>query len=251
MSDIRTDTAFAVRLTGPVDSEGFPPEGAWETAPPVRFHSDWQGKNGDKQRETQVRLLGNDEFLFVRFDASYRDITVFEDAEPLGWRELRSRASIRLGGPRTRLSRIFMCPRRLGRWCSRTRRAKSGASEAASFFLCLRRAAPTPLVPIRKFDQYDGSQPCGGCTCCSATPDCKFSRQFSCRGESRTAELVAAADAGAHGVAKWAASGSDGSHVQSSGSRGGTHAGDGGRELSFRGGEIGSGAEIGYGRFAD
>src|SRR5258708_3843414 len=140
-----------------------------------------------------------------------------------------------------------MCPRRLGRWCSRTRRAKSGASEAASFFLCLRRAAATPLVPIRKFDQYDGSQPCGGCTCCSATPGYKFSRQFSCRDESRTAELVAAADAGAHGVAKWAASGSDGSHVQSSESGGGTHAGDGGRGLPFRVAEIGSGAEIGYG----
>jgi alpha-galactosidase len=87
MSDIRTDTAFAVRLAGPVDTEGFPPEGAWEMAPPVRFHSDWQGKNGDKQRETQVKLLWSDGFLFVRFDASYRNITVFEDAEPSGRRD--------------------------------------------------------------------------------------------------------------------------------------------------------------------
>jgi alpha-galactosidase len=87
MSDIRTDTAFAVRMAGAADAEGFPPEAAWETAPPVRFHLDWQGKNADKQRETQVRLLWNDEFLFVRFDASYRSITVFADAEPSGRRD--------------------------------------------------------------------------------------------------------------------------------------------------------------------
>jgi alpha-galactosidase len=87
MSDIRTDTAFAVRMAGAADAEGFPPEAAWETAPPIRFHLDWQGKNADKQRETQVRLLWNDEFLFVRFDANYRSITVFADSEPSGRRD--------------------------------------------------------------------------------------------------------------------------------------------------------------------
>src|SRR6266446_3259869 len=82
MADIRTDTAFAVRMAGAADAEGFPPERAWETAPPVCFTADWQGKNADRQRETQVRLLWNVEFLFLRFDAQYRSITVFADAEP-------------------------------------------------------------------------------------------------------------------------------------------------------------------------
>jgi alpha-galactosidase len=87
MADIRTDTAFAVRLAGAVDAEGFPPERAWETAPPVCFSADWQGKNADRQRETQVRLLWNDEFLFFRFEARYRGITVLADAESSGRRD--------------------------------------------------------------------------------------------------------------------------------------------------------------------
>ena len=86
MADIRTDTAFAVRIVGAADAEGFPPERAWETAPPVCFAADWQGKNADRQRETQVRVLWNAEFLFLRFDARYRSITVFLDAELSGRR---------------------------------------------------------------------------------------------------------------------------------------------------------------------
>jgi alpha-galactosidase len=81
MADIRTDAAIAVRMVGAVDAEGFPPERTWETAPPVCFSADWQGKNADRQRETQVRLLWNPEFLFVRFDARYRGISVFADSE--------------------------------------------------------------------------------------------------------------------------------------------------------------------------
>jgi alpha-galactosidase len=87
MADIRTNTAFAARTVGALDAEAFPPEGAWETAPPVCFSADWQGKNADAQRETQVRLLWNEEFLFLRFDARYRSITVFGDAEPSGRRD--------------------------------------------------------------------------------------------------------------------------------------------------------------------
>jgi alpha-galactosidase len=87
MADIRTDTAFAVRMAGAVDAEGFPQERAWETAPPVCFNADWQGKNADRQRETEVRLVWNAEFLFVRFAARYRSITVFDDGEPSGRRD--------------------------------------------------------------------------------------------------------------------------------------------------------------------
>jgi len=87
MADIRTNTAFAVRMTGAADAEGFPPERAWDTSPPVCFSADWQGKNADAQRETRVRLLWNEEFLFLRFDARYRSITVFGDAEPSGRRD--------------------------------------------------------------------------------------------------------------------------------------------------------------------
>jgi alpha-galactosidase len=87
MADIKTDTAFAVRMAGAANEEGFPPERAWETAPPVCFSADWQGKNADRHRETQVRLLWNPEFLFLRFDAFYRSITIFADSERSGRRD--------------------------------------------------------------------------------------------------------------------------------------------------------------------
>ncbi len=87
MADIRTDAAFAVRLVTALDEEGFPAEQAWEMAPPVRFCADWQGKNADPQRETEVRALWTREWLYVRFIAGYRTITVFSDAEPNGRRD--------------------------------------------------------------------------------------------------------------------------------------------------------------------
>ena len=87
MSDIRTDVVFAVRMAGPADGEGFPLERAWELAPPISFRADWQGNNADQQRETRARLLWNPESLFLRFDASYRTLTVFADSELSGRRD--------------------------------------------------------------------------------------------------------------------------------------------------------------------
>ncbi len=87
MADIRTDAAFAVRLVTAVDAEGFPAERAWEMAPPVRFCADWQGKNADPQRETEVRALWTREWLYLRFIARYRTITIYSDAEPNGRRD--------------------------------------------------------------------------------------------------------------------------------------------------------------------
>jgi alpha-galactosidase len=87
MPDLRTDTAIAVRLLSSADAEGFPREAAWETAPPIRFDTDWRGQNADAQRQTEVRLLWTPELLYLRFDARYRILTVFSDAEPNGRRD--------------------------------------------------------------------------------------------------------------------------------------------------------------------
>jgi len=81
MPELTIDTAIAVRLPDRTDAEGFPSDSAWDTAPPISFCADWQGKNADRGRETQVRLLWTPEFLFLRFDARYREITVFPDAD--------------------------------------------------------------------------------------------------------------------------------------------------------------------------
>jgi len=87
MPELTMDTAIAVRLRSSTDAEGFPKDGAWETAPPISFCADWQGKNADQGRETRVRLLWTPEFLFLLFNVRYREITVFPDAEANGRRD--------------------------------------------------------------------------------------------------------------------------------------------------------------------
>jgi alpha-galactosidase len=82
----RQFVAFADRLTEQVDGEGFPSKAAWDKAAPLRFDHDWQGKNPDPQRATEVRLLWTADTLFLRFHSQYRTITVFADARADGWR---------------------------------------------------------------------------------------------------------------------------------------------------------------------
>jgi alpha-galactosidase len=80
-------TAVAVRMPELPDAEGFPSGSSWELADPLRFDADWQGKNADLERETEVRLLWSPEWLYLLFRAKYRVITVFPDAEPDGRRD--------------------------------------------------------------------------------------------------------------------------------------------------------------------
>lgn len=79
--------ALAVQMGEQCDVEGFPAPSSWEHAAPLRFNADWQGKNADPERETEVRLLWTQETLFLRFRARYRTITVFPEAEPSGRRD--------------------------------------------------------------------------------------------------------------------------------------------------------------------
>jgi alpha-galactosidase len=80
-------TAVAVRMTEPADAEGFPTPASWEAARSVRFDTDWQGKNADPERETEVRMLWTADTLYLRFRSKYRVITVFSDAEANGRRD--------------------------------------------------------------------------------------------------------------------------------------------------------------------
>lgn len=79
--------AVAMQTAEPSDAEGFPMPASWEVAAPLQFNADWQGKNADPERETEVRLLWTSQMLFLRFRARYRSITVFPDAEPNGRRD--------------------------------------------------------------------------------------------------------------------------------------------------------------------
>ncbi len=80
-------TAVARKFTASIDATGFPPARAWEPAVPIRFNADWQGKNADPQRATEVLLLWTATTLYVKFVAQYRDISVFPDADPNGRRD--------------------------------------------------------------------------------------------------------------------------------------------------------------------
>ena len=84
---LKQGKAVAVRLTAPCDAEGFPRAASWGRACLLRFKADWQGKKADPERETEVRLLWTQEILFLRFQARYRTITVFADAEANGRRD--------------------------------------------------------------------------------------------------------------------------------------------------------------------
>ena len=63
------------------------PAAEWQNATPIRFFSDWQGKNPDPQRETRVRVLWSSRTLYLRFECLYRELYVFEDSEPNGRRD--------------------------------------------------------------------------------------------------------------------------------------------------------------------
>jgi alpha-galactosidase len=78
---------MATRLTGSVDSEGFPNVRDWKRVPEIQFNHDWRGKNADPERTTEVRILWTPETLFLRFHQRYRTITVYPDARPDGWRD--------------------------------------------------------------------------------------------------------------------------------------------------------------------
>jgi alpha-galactosidase len=81
------EAAVAREFSGQTGAEGFALDAAWEGAPAIRFRSDWQGKNADPERETEVRLLWSREALYLRFAARFRGISVFADAEPNGRRD--------------------------------------------------------------------------------------------------------------------------------------------------------------------
>ena len=59
----------------------------WQDASPITFDSDWQGKNADRGRETEVRVLWSRQNLYLRFECHYREIFTFEDSDPNGRRD--------------------------------------------------------------------------------------------------------------------------------------------------------------------
>lgn len=82
-----SDMAKAVYLSEALNSDGFPVTSAWNSAEIILFDSDWQGKNPDPERATEVQLLWTKEALFLHYRSRYRALTVFNDAEPSSRRD--------------------------------------------------------------------------------------------------------------------------------------------------------------------
>ena len=71
----------ATKLTTALDADGFPQPSAWNSATPIRFENDWQGRNPDLQRQTEVRVLWSKDWLYLNFRASYRDLYIFPNRD--------------------------------------------------------------------------------------------------------------------------------------------------------------------------
>src|SRR5947209_5472234 len=80
-------TILAMEISGLLDARGFPFSDSWNLAQPTRFASDWQGKNEDVGRETEVRVLWTEKMLYLKFRCRYRTLTVFADSESNGRRD--------------------------------------------------------------------------------------------------------------------------------------------------------------------
>jgi alpha-galactosidase len=74
-------------VAGEIRLDAAHPAAEWQKAHPVIFCSDWQGKNPDEQRETQVRVLWSPQTLYLRFECRYRELHVFADSDSNGRRD--------------------------------------------------------------------------------------------------------------------------------------------------------------------
>ena len=81
------DTATTKRVSREIRLDAANPASEWQSAEPVRFSADWQGKNDNKALETEVRVLWSPEMLHVRFACHYLELFVFEDSDPNGRRD--------------------------------------------------------------------------------------------------------------------------------------------------------------------
>jgi alpha-galactosidase len=80
-------TITATRVSGRLRLDATNPADEWLAAQPVRFSTDWQGKNADPAFETEIRVLWSADTLYLQFLCHYHDLFVFEDCEPNGRRD--------------------------------------------------------------------------------------------------------------------------------------------------------------------
>jgi alpha-galactosidase len=75
-----TSQIIATQLRRPLDAQTFPGNDDWSRAGPIVFCANWEGEEADPQRKTEVRMLWSSQFLYLRFEAHYRDIYIYPEA---------------------------------------------------------------------------------------------------------------------------------------------------------------------------
>jgi len=86
-AEISRSEITAARVSDEIRLDAASPAKEWESAVPVRFSTDWQGKNADPALETEVSVLWSPATLYLRFVCHYRDLFVFDDSDPNGRRD--------------------------------------------------------------------------------------------------------------------------------------------------------------------
>ena len=81
------DEIVARRVSHELQLDAAHPASEWQQAQPVVFCADWQGRQSDPERETRVRVLWTPDTLYLCFECRYRELFLFNDADPDGRRD--------------------------------------------------------------------------------------------------------------------------------------------------------------------
>jgi len=75
-----TNQIIAAQVRRPMDAQTFPSKDDWSRARPVVFCANWKGEQADPQRKTEVRMLWSSQSFYLRFEARYREIYIYSEA---------------------------------------------------------------------------------------------------------------------------------------------------------------------------
>lgn len=81
------EEVVAAPLKHEIQLDAAHPSLEWQRSAPVSFCGDWQGKNADPAKQTEVRVMWSSSTLYIRFVSHYRDLNVFSDSDPNGRRD--------------------------------------------------------------------------------------------------------------------------------------------------------------------
>jgi alpha-galactosidase len=71
-------------VSSPLELSAASSSAFWHHAQPIRFSTDWQGRNADPDLETEVRVVWSPDMFYLRFVCRYQELFVFDDCDPNG-----------------------------------------------------------------------------------------------------------------------------------------------------------------------